>query len=88
MKFTQLHSFLELFDRDTFGLCDIEFYALKVFFSATSDNMNIEIDDENDDACSRKKQGHNVCTAGDCDSSLFRVKYLPKSEAELALLRN
>ena len=48
MKSTQLHSFLELLDGDTFGLCDTEFHALKSFFSAAGDDMNIEEEDEND----------------------------------------
>ena len=88
MKFTHLHSFLELLDGETFGLCDTEFHALKVFFSAAGDDMNIETDDENDDVRLRKKRGCNVYTVEDRDSSLFRVKYLPTSDAELSLLRN
>ena len=55
MKFTQLDSFLELLDGDTFSLCDTEFYALKVFFFANGNDMNIEIGDENNDVCSHKK---------------------------------
>ena len=49
MKFTQLYSFLELLNGDTFGLCNTEFNALKVFFSTASDDINIETDDKNDD---------------------------------------
>ena len=49
MKFTQLHLFLKLLGRDTFGLCDTEFYTLKVFFSVAGNDINIETDDKNDD---------------------------------------
>ena len=49
MKFTELHSFLDILDGDTIGLCDTEFHALKAFFSATSNNINIETDDENNE---------------------------------------
>ena len=86
MKFTQLYSFLELLNRDTFCLYDTEFHALKFFFSAASNDMNIGTDNENDDTHSRKKRGCNAYIIEDCDSSLFRVKYLPKSKAELLLL--
>ena len=71
MKFTQLHLFLELLNRDTFSHCDIEFHALKVFFSAACNGMNIKTDNKNDDVHLRKKRGHNVCTVEDRDSSLF-----------------
>ena len=93
MKFTHLHSFLELLDGDTFGLCDTEFHALKSFFSAAGDDMNIEEEeeeeeDENDVVRHRKKRGSNIYTVEDRENSLFRVKYLPYSDIELSLLRN
>ena len=47
---------------------------MKVFFSAASDDMNIEIDNENNDVHSYKKREHNACTAEDCNSSLFRYE--------------
>jgi hypothetical protein len=76
-------------DGDAFGLCDTEFNALKSFFSASGNDMNLEEDEENDVVRPRKKQrGSNVYTVEDRHNSLFRVKYLPRSDTELALLRN
>ena len=89
MKYPRLHSFLHLLDGDAFGLCDTEFNALKSFFSASGNDMNLEEDEENDVVRPRKKQrGSNVYTVEDRHNSLFRVKYLPRSDTELALLRN
>ena len=62
MKYPRLHSFLELLDGDSIGLCDTEFHALKSFFSAAGNDMNIEEDDENGVVRPRKKRGLNVYT--------------------------
>ena len=74
MKFNHLHSVLELLDVDSFGLCDTEFHALKSFFSAASDDINIEEEDDNGIPHRKKKHGSNVHTIEDRESSLFRVK--------------
>ena len=70
MKFTQLHLFLNILDEDIFVLCNIEFHALKAFFSTAGNEINIETDDENDEV-RPKKYRSNVHNAEDCDSSLF-----------------
>ena len=89
MKFTHLHSFLELLDGDAFGLSDIEFHALKSYFSDAVDDVNIEEEDVHDVVLPlRKKCGSNVRTIEDRESSLFRVKYLPYGDTKLSLLRN
>ena len=88
MKYPPLHSFLELLDGETFGLCDTEFHALTSFFNAAGNDMNIEQDEENVEVCRRKKRGSNVYTVEDRHNSLFRVKYLPQNDTELSLLQN
>ena len=88
MKFTHLHSFLELLDGDTFGLCDTEFHALKCFFSAAGDEMNAKEEDENGVVPHRKTRSSNSHTVEYRESSLFRAKYLLYSNTELSLLRN